>query len=245
MTLKHKGTGRQILRQIGECDIYLSQAIHCWTPTLPFSSSPFLFLPPQKPPNMTSSPRRLENRIAIVTGSSSGLGRAIALALSSQGCSVFCIDLYPTPRNAINAATQRADDVANRVPNQSGMHERIRQQGREATYHKADVTHARDMELAVCSCVAKYKRVDIMVNNAGISVESTHLRPLRCHETSEEDFDKTMAINTKGMFLGCKYALKQMLEGQPQIYDSRGWIINTASVQRLGALLRHTLTLRE
>jgi len=71
------------------------------------------------------------------------------------------------------------------------------------------------------------------VNNAGISVESTHLRPLRCHETSEEDYDKTMAINAKGMFLGCKYALKQILDGQPQIYASRGWIINTASVQGL------------
>ncbi|KAJ9612180.1 hypothetical protein H2200_003777 [Cladophialophora chaetospira] len=180
-----------------------------------------------------SSTRPLEDRIAIVTGSSSGLGAAISLALSSHGASIFCIDLYPTPRNAINPNTNRADDINNRSRDQPGTHERIRQQGGEATYHKADVTRARDMELAIRACVAKYKRVDILVNNAGISVESTHLRPLRCHETSEEDFDKTLAINTKGMFLGCKYALKQMLDLQPQLHRSRGWIVNVASIQGL------------
>jgi len=105
--------------------------------------------------------------------------------------------------------------------------------GGEATYHKADVTKARQMDFAIRACAQRYKRVDIMVNNAGISVESTHIRPLRCHETSEEDFDKTMAINAKGMFLGCKFALKQILDGQEKIYNSRGWIINTASIQGL------------
>jgi NAD(P)-dependent dehydrogenase (short-subunit alcohol dehydrogenase family) len=190
---------------------------------------------------------RLKGRIAVVTGSSSGLGQAICLAFAAEGASIFCIDLYPSPRNAVNAITSRADDFHNRMPSSPGTHELIRQQGGEATYHKADVTRARDVELAIRACVQRYKRVDIMVNNAGVSVESTHIRPLRCHETSEEDFDKTLAINTKGMFLGCKYALKQMLEqgqmtpdlpvhGKDKDNDkssSRGWIINTASVQGL------------
>lgn len=176
---------------------------------------------------------RLQGRIAVVTGSSSGLGAAICLAFAAQGAAIFCIDLYPAPRNAINPTTLRADDFHNRIANQPGTHERIRQMGGEATYHKADVTKAREMDFAIRACVQRYKRVDIMVNNAGISVESTHIRPLRCHETSEEDYDKTMAINAKGMFLGCKYALKQILDGQEKIYDSRGWIINTASVQGL------------
>ncbi|KAK5458183.1 hypothetical protein LTS15_004262 [Exophiala xenobiotica] len=198
------------------------------------------------PPSSEGGGRgRLKGRIAVVTGSSSGLGQAICLAFAAEGASIFCIDLYPSPRNAINPITSRADDFHNRVPSSPGTHELIRQQGGEATYHKADVTRARDVELAIRACVQRYKRVDIMVNNAGVSVESTHIRPLRCHETSEEDFDKTLAINTKGMFLGCKYALKQMLEqgqmpvpvhGKDKDNDksrSRGWIINTASVQGL------------
>ena len=73
-----------------------------------------------------------------------------------------------------------------------------------------------------------------MVNNAGVSVESTHVRALKVHETSEEDYDQTMAINAKGIFLGCKYATRQML-AQESVKQggSRGWIVNTASVQGL------------
>ncbi|KEF61553.1 uncharacterized protein A1O9_03120 [Exophiala aquamarina CBS 119918] len=182
---------------------------------------------------MSAPSGRLRGRIAVVTGSSSGLGAAICFAFAAEGANIFCIDLYPSPRNAINPVTLRADDFNNRTANQPGTHERIRQMGGEATYHKADVTKAREMDFAIRACTQRYKRVDIMVNNAGISVESTHIRPLRCHETSEEDFDKTIAINTKGMFLGCKYALKQILDGQEKIYNSRGWIINTASIQGL------------
>jgi len=98
------------------------------------------------------------------------------------------------------------------------------------------------MELGIRACARRYGRVDVMVNNAGVSVESGHPRALRCHETAEDDYDRTMAVNAKGVFFGCKYALKQMLPpqdegggggGQPQIYRSRGWIINTASVQGL------------
>ena len=181
---------------------------------------------------MAAAPNgRLSGRIAIVTGSSSGLGAAICHSFAAEGASVFCVDLYPSPRNGLNPHTLRADDLHNRV-NGQGTHEKIRQSGGEATYHKADVTKARDMELAVRACVQRYGRVDIMVNNAGVSVESTHTRPLRVHETSEEDYDRTMAVNTKGMFLGCKYALKQMLE-QDKKFRSRGWVINTASVQGL------------
>lgn len=168
----------------------------------------------------------------MVTGSSSGLGASISLAFALEGAKVFCVDLYPGFRNPINPATGKADDVHNRVPGQ-GTHEKIRQRGGEATFHRADVTKSRDMELAVRECVRVYGRLDIMCCNAGISVESTHIRPLKIHETSEEDYDRTMNVNAKGVFLGCKYALKQMVE-QPQRYNSaRGWIINTASVQGL------------
>lgn len=182
-------------------------------------------------------PGRLEGKTAIVTGSSSGLGRAIATAYAHEGANVCCVDLYPAPRNAINPKTGKADDFNNRAGGQA-THEMLQELGAKSVFVKANLTSAEEVEAAIAACVAEFGRLDIIANNAGISVESTHVKPLRIHETSEEDYDKTMAINAKGIFLGCKYATKQMLDQEPlQNVDgsekSRGWIVNTASVQGL------------
>ena len=182
-------------------------------------------------------PGRLDGKTAIVTGSSSGLGREIAIAYACEGAQVCCVDLYPAPRNAINPATGKADDFKNRTTGQA-THEYLQQAGMVAIFVKADLTLATGVEAAIETCVRKFGRLDIMANNAGISAESTHVQPLRIHETSEDDYDKTMAINAKGLFLGCKYAIKQMLAQKPLrnpdgSEKSRGWIVNTASVQGL------------
>ena len=71
-----------------------------------------------------------------------------------------------------------------------------------------------------------------MVNNAGISIESKG-RPLRVHETPQSTWDKTIAVNTTSVFLGCKYATAQMLEQEPQESGDRGWIINVSSIYGL------------
>jgi NAD(P)-dependent dehydrogenase (short-subunit alcohol dehydrogenase family) len=107
--------------------------------------------------------------------------------------------------------------------------------GGKCIFVRADLTQAAEVESVVSTCVKEYGRLDIMVNNAGISVESTHVRSMRLHETEESDYDKTMAINTKTIFLGCKYALREMLKQEPlpACNGDRGWIINTASVQGL------------
>jgi NAD(P)-dependent dehydrogenase (short-subunit alcohol dehydrogenase family) len=181
---------------------------------------------------------RLEGKAAIVTGSSSGLGRAIAIAYAAEGARVCCVDMYPGLRNAINIKTGKADDFNNRVEDGIPTHELLLQKyGSRHTYTRADMTNAANVEAAVHTCVEAFGRLDIMVNNAGISVESTHVRAMRIHETEELDYDKTMAINAKGIFLGCKYAIKQMLEQEPLFGEGkdRGWIVNTASVQGLVA----------
>jgi NAD(P)-dependent dehydrogenase (short-subunit alcohol dehydrogenase family) len=185
---------------------------------------------------------RLHGRTALITGSSSGLGAAIAIAYAREEANVCCVDLFPAPRNPVNAQTGKADEIHNRLPDVKPTHSYLQEAfGAHAVFVRADITRAEDVEAAIQRCVDEFGRLDIMVNNAGISIESTHLRPTKIHETSEEDFDKTMAINAKGIFLGCKYAIRQMLKQDPlpnQSTDdtsppSGGWIINTASVQGL------------
>jgi NAD(P)-dependent dehydrogenase (short-subunit alcohol dehydrogenase family) len=192
-------------------------------------------------------PSRLLGKIALITGASSGLGAAIAAAYADEGAHLCCVDLYPSPRNPVNVQTGKADSLHNRRPNQQATHEYVqRTYGVNAIFVQADVTCAADLEAAIQHCARHFGRLDIMVNNAGISVESTHLRPMRIHETSEADYDTTMAVNAKGIFLGCKYAIQQMLEQDalPPSFavddgddsstpPSRGWIINIASVQGL------------
>ncbi|TKA37795.1 hypothetical protein B0A54_09797 [Friedmanniomyces endolithicus] len=178
-------------------------------------------------------PGRLAGRMALVTGASSGLGRAICLAYAAEGAKVCCVDLYESPRNETNAETGKADHYSNRIVGETTVHEIRRLHGASSAHSiKADVTKADDVRDAVLACVETFGRLDIMVNNAGISVEASHPRPLGIHETSESDWDKTMAVNVKGVFLGCKYGITQMLKQDllPGVAD-RGWIVNTASVQ--------------
>ncbi|KAK7541718.1 hypothetical protein IWX49DRAFT_632822 [Phyllosticta citricarpa] len=190
---------------------------------------------------MTSN--RLQNKAALITGASSGLGRAIALAYAAEGARVACVDLFPNPRDAtLNQATGKALHFDQRA---AGMqtHDLLRERHprSEAIYVQADFTKAADVEAAVARVVDHFGRLDVLVNNAGISVESSHERVMRCHETTEADWDKTLAINTKGVFLGCKYAIAQMLKQQPlaapdgHAAPDRGFIVNTASIQGLVA----------
>ncbi|KAH7053171.1 hypothetical protein B0J12DRAFT_47087 [Macrophomina phaseolina] len=183
---------------------------------------------------------RLAGKIALITGASSGLGRAIAVAYAQEGARVCCVDLFPNLRDARDPATGKANLFTQRLAASASAlptHELLRQShpASRAIFVQADLTNAADVERAVAQCVQAFGRLDVMVNNAGISVESSHPRALRCHETPEDDYDKTMAINTKGVFLGCKYALAQMLRQDPLEgqNEDRGWIVNTASIQGL------------
>ena len=74
-----------------------------------------------------------------------------------------------------------------------------------------------------------------MVNNAGIGLEARSFVPI--HETSDSTFDTTMSVNSRGVFLGCKYAARQMITQDPYPSGDRGWIINIASVAGLVGLV--------
>jgi NAD(P)-dependent dehydrogenase (short-subunit alcohol dehydrogenase family) len=160
---------------------------------------------------------RLENQIAIVTGSSSGNGRAIALALSSSGATVVCADLNKEARKEgyeedIEVDT---DDV-------------IQRRGGKAVYIQADVQHASQVENLVTRTVSEFGRLDIIVNNAGVGTGPTTII-----EEPEEKYDFVMAVNAKGVWLSCKYAIAQMLKQEPLETGSRGKIVNIASVSAL------------
>ncbi|KAJ5980883.1 Short-chain dehydrogenase [Penicillium waksmanii] len=165
-------------------------------------------------------PGRLLNKVAVITGSSSGLGRAISLHYAREGAKVVCSDLKPTARL----------DLGNEQEIET--HALIKKEGGEAIFVKADVGIAGEMEALVKAAVNEYGRLDILVNNAGVGLEA--LRPLAmCHQTDEDLWDTTMRINSKSVFLGCKYAIAQMLTQDAHPTGDRGWIINISSIMAM------------
>ncbi|KAK5735113.1 hypothetical protein LTR17_008449 [Elasticomyces elasticus] len=159
----------------------------------------------------------LTGRVAIVTGASSGLGRAMALAFTQQGASVVCADRSPRPSTIDRLST----------------HEMIEQQGGHALYVETDVADELSVQALVAEAASQYGRLDIMVNNAGIAPEAKTPKPV--WEISPTDFDAVNRVNVRGVFLGCKYGGAQMLKQEklPGSFRS-GSIINMGSI--LGVL---------
>lgn len=141
----------------------------------------------------------LTDKVATVTGGSSGIGRSISLELAAQGASVVVADIQEQPRESGDLTAEVIGD-----------------RGGEATYVECDVTDTDDIEEAV-NVADEFGGIDIMVNNAGIGPAT----PL--FEVTEEEFDRTMAINTKGVFFGAQIAAKRMVD------DGGGTIINLSS----------------
>jgi len=108
-----------------------------------------------------SQPGCLANKVAIVTGSSSGIGRAISLAYAREGARVVCADLQPTTRFE---ASSDEDET------RGATHDRIVEAGGEAIFVQVDVTEAEQVEELVKTAVRTWGRLDVMVNNAGIGL---------------------------------------------------------------------------
>ncbi|OQE46746.1 hypothetical protein PENCOP_c001G01770 [Penicillium coprophilum] len=160
---------------------------------------------------------RLQDKVAIVTGSSSGMGRAIAIRYAQEGAKVICADLTPTARS------QEEAEIT--------THDLITRDGGQASFVQTDVGDAVQMENLIQSAARQHGRLDILVNNAGISLESR--TPALLHLTDESIWETTMRINAKSVFLGCKYALTQMLAQEPHSSGDRGWIVNISSIMSM------------
>ncbi len=142
----------------------------------------------------------LEDKVAIVTGANSGIGRAIALGLAQAGANVT-IDYVVHPESA------------------QELEEEIRHLGEKAIMVDADVSQVADLQMLVDKTIEAFGRLDIFVNNAGIETRTSLL------DTTEEQFDKVMAVNLKSAFFGTQIAAQQMIK-----QGSDGRIINISSV---------------
>jgi len=148
---------------------------------------------------------RLQDRTAIVTGGASGIGKAIGMRFAAEGAHVIVADIIDDP---LEGGAKTVDAIL--------------EAGGKATFRQCDVLQSADLEAAVAEATSIAGRLDIMVNNAAARC------PKPMHETTEEDWDRVVGVNAKGVFLGCRAAVRQMLTQEPRD-EVRGRIVNLSS----------------
>ncbi|GIW42071.1 MAG: 3-oxoacyl-ACP reductase [Candidatus Binatia bacterium] len=142
---------------------------------------------------------RLENKVALVTGAAGGIGSASVRLFAREGASVVAVDLDEARGEALVREIQGS--------------------GGRAAFFRADVSRAQDARAMVEFAESTYGRLDVLFNNAGIfpAEDGSVL------DTPEEVFDRVLAVNLKGVFLGCKHGIPALLR------SGGGSIVNTAS----------------
>lgn len=145
-----------------------------------------------------------ENKVVFITGASSGIGRATALAFAKEGAKLLLADV-----------------------NDEGAAETVKmveELGGTVSYLKTNVGNPKEVKAAIDAAVSRYSGLDIAINNAGIGGSFE-----RFQDASEEMFDQIMTVNVKGVWLCMKYEIEAMLQNA-----DGGCIINTSSVAGLG-----------
>jgi NAD(P)-dependent dehydrogenase (short-subunit alcohol dehydrogenase family) len=145
---------------------------------------------------------RVKNKVAMVTGGSLGLGRATAIRLAGEGAKVAVTDVSENQENSTVEVIKKA--------------------GGEAAFWHLDVTNENEVAKVIGEIAAKWGRIDVLVNNAGIiGVDKP------THEVTEQEWDKVMNVNVKGVFFCTKHTIPYMLK------SGRGSIINLSSIYGL------------
>ena len=149
---------------------------------------------------------RLKDKVAVITGAASGIGRQSAIRFAAEGAHIVAVDLN----------RQAGEETA----------EQVEANGGKAIFVEADVSKASDCQRMVVAAEESFGKLNVMFNNAGIMLGEDG----DAESTTESVWEKTMAVNLRGVFLGCKY-------GIPAIRRAGGGsIINTASfVALMGA----------
>ena len=148
-----------------------------------------------------------EGKVALVTGAGSGIGRAIAMRFAGEGAHVSVVDLVE----------KGGEETVEMIKSALGS----------ATFVHADVSNALDAKNSISTTLKAFGRLDTLVNNAGIELAGTVV------DLPEQDWDKVMGVNLKGVFLMSKFAV-------PELFKTKGTIVNIASVAGLTTYQRAT-----
>ena len=149
----------------------------------------------------------VDGKAGLVTGAAGGIGRATALALAREGAAGVVV-------NDLESRRADAEETVRLIEDGGG----------QARFVAGDVSSAADQQSLVAATVAAFGRLDFAHNNAGVEYHAT------IAETEEAEFDRMLSVNLKGVWLGMKYQIPQMLK------DGGGAIVNTASLAGLLAV---------
>lgn len=150
---------------------------------------------------------RFENKVALITGAGSGIGRATALCLTQEGAAIVAMG---RTGSTVEATAQD-----------------VQKTGGQALKIVGDVSNENDVQGAVTAAVQKFGRLDILIANAGIQL---HTRDRPIHEQTLGAWEDTQAVNVRGVFLACRAGIRQMLaQGQG------GAVVVTGSIAALSA----------
>lgn len=152
--------------------------------------------------------KRLENKIAVVTGASTGIGQCSAKVLANEGAHVLALDISDELEDTVNE---------------------INEAGGQATAYKVDISDEHQVEQFAKEAKEKYGRIDVLFNNAGVDHGAG-----RIHEYPVEVFDKIMAVDMRGTFLVTKFLLPLMMDHGGSIINTASFSGQAADLYRSG-----------